>query len=96
MELGDRARLANIKSLSARSRSGLVNQKQPANAIRHGERVSGCTSNVTRADDRNCGHDERRRSLFRVLASQFVFKFADGRVNVQTRTEHEHELSTEK
>ena len=52
--------------------------------------------NVTRADDRNCGHCESRRSLFRVLASRFVFRFAHCHGNVQTRTEREHEPSTEK
>ena len=47
--------------------TAIVNQKQPADAIGHGQRVRGCTGNVTRADDRNCGHGERRRSFFRFL-----------------------------
>jgi hypothetical protein len=56
VEGDDRGRLTDIEGLSSRSRSGLVNQKQPADAIGHGQRVRGCTGNVTRADDRNCGH----------------------------------------
>jgi len=54
-----RARLLNVERLSSSHARFLIDDQHAAGAIAHGERVCGCATDVTGADDCNGSHEPR-------------------------------------